>query len=93
MPYGRYCRKSLASSQNAHKALRLLDRSPRGATEDVLELAHGFSRETMAMFTRAGFATVVTETLKVEGGTFTVERLRITDVGRLPIRVSQTLVG
>ena len=42
-----------------HKALRLLDRSPRGATEDVLELAHGFSRETMAMLTRAGFATVV----------------------------------
>jgi hypothetical protein len=29
------------------KALRLLARSPRGATEDVLEFAHGFSRETL----------------------------------------------
>jgi hypothetical protein len=76
-----------------YKALRLLARSPRGASEDLLALAHGFSRETMAMLTRAGLATVVTETLKVEGRTFTVERLRITDVGRRAIRVSQTLVG
>jgi hypothetical protein len=71
-----------------HKALRLLARSPRGASEDLLELAYGFSRETMAMLTRAGLATVVTETLKVEGGTFTIKRLRITDVGRRAIRVS-----
>jgi hypothetical protein len=77
--------------QNPHlkpewrKALRLLARSPRGATEDVLELAHSFSRETLTTLTLAGFATVVTETLKVEGGTFTVKRLRITDVGRRAI--------
>jgi hypothetical protein len=70
------------------KALRLLARSPRGATEDVLELAHGCSRETLTTLMIAGFATVVTETLKVEGGTFTVERLRITDVGRRAIGVT-----
>jgi hypothetical protein len=70
------------------KALRLLARSPRGATEDVLELAHGLSRETLTTLTIAGFATVVTETLKVEGGTFTVKRLRITDVGRRAIGVT-----
>ena len=71
------------------RALQLLARSPRGATEDVLELAHGFSRETLAMLTRAEFATLVTETLNVEGGTFTVERLRITDAGRREIRAAQ----
>jgi hypothetical protein len=72
------------------KALRLLARSPRGATEDVLELAHGFSREILAMLTLAGFATVVTETLKMVGGTFTVERLHITEAGRRAIRVDRT---
>jgi hypothetical protein len=83
-------------TQNPHlkpewrKALRLLARSPRGATEDLLELAHGFCRDTLAMLTRVGFATLVTETLKVEGGTFTVERLRITDAGRRAIRVDRT---
>ena len=46
------------------KALRLLVRSPRGATEDVLELPHGFYRETLTTLTIAGFATVVTETFR-----------------------------
>jgi hypothetical protein len=72
------------------KALRVLARSPRGATEDVLELADGFSREMLAMLTLAGFATVVTETLKVDGGTFTVERLRITETGRRAILADRT---
>jgi hypothetical protein len=35
------------------KALQLLARSPRGATEDVLELGHGFSRETLAKLANA----------------------------------------
>jgi hypothetical protein len=70
----------------SREALRLLARSPRGATEDVLELGHGFSRETLAKLTLAGLAKLVTETLKVEGGTFTIERLHITDAGRQAIR-------
>jgi hypothetical protein len=68
------------------EALQLLASSPRGATEDVLEIGHGFSRETLATLTLAGLAKLVTETLRVEGGTFTIERLRITDAGRRAIR-------
>jgi hypothetical protein len=68
------------------KALQLLARSPRGATEDLLELGHGFSRETLAKLTLAGLAKLVTDTLRVDGGTFTVERLHITDAGRRAIR-------
>jgi hypothetical protein len=67
------------------EALQLLASSPRGATEDVLEIGHGFSRETLATLTLAGLAKLVTETLRVEGGTFTIERLRITDAGRRAI--------
>jgi hypothetical protein len=44
----------------------------------------------LARLTLAGFATVVTETLKVDGGTFTVERLRITEAGRRAIVVDRT---
>jgi hypothetical protein len=58
----------------------LLARSPRGAIEDVLELGLGFSHEMLAML---GLATVVTETLRVDGGTFKIERMRIADAGRL----------
>ena len=68
------------------QALQLLARSPRGAIEDVLELGHGFSHEMLAMLVLAGLATVVTETLRVDGGTFRIERMRITDAGRLAIR-------
>ena len=68
------------------QALQLLARSPRGAIEDVLELGHGFSHEMLAMLVLAGLATVVTETLRVDGGTFKIERMRITDAGRLAIR-------
>jgi hypothetical protein len=67
------------------QALQLLARNPRGATEDVLELGHGFSRETLAKLTHAGLAKLVTEELSVEGETFTIERLRITDAGRQAI--------
>ena len=73
------------SSPEWRKVLQLLARNPRGVTDDVLELAHGFSRETLAMLTLAGLAKPVTETLNVDGGTFTVELLRITDAGRQAI--------
>jgi hypothetical protein len=64
----------------------LLARSPRGAIEDVLELGHGFSHEMLATLVLSGLATLVTETLRVDGGTFKIERMRITDAGRLAIR-------
>ena len=68
------------------EALQMLARSPRGATEDVLEIGHGFSRKMLATLTLAGLAKLVTETLRVEGGTFKIERLRITDAGLRAIR-------
>ena len=49
-------------------------------------VSHEISRETLAMLARAGLAMVVTETLRVEGGgTFTIDRLRITEAGRRAI--------
>ncbi len=65
-----------------HQALQLLARSPRGATEDMLVLGHGFSRDMLAMLVLAGLATVVTEMLKAGGPTIKVERMQITDAGR-----------
>ena len=50
------------------------------------ELGHGFSHEMLAMLVLVGLATVVTETLRADGGTFRIERMRITDAGRLAIR-------
>jgi hypothetical protein len=66
-------------------ALQLLVCSPRGATEEVLVLGHGISHQTLGMLALAGLATAVTETLRVGGGTSTIERLRITDAGRRAI--------
>jgi hypothetical protein len=85
VPHPRSLQK-LHLKAESREALQLLARSPRGATEDVLELGHGFSRETLARLRRAGLAKLVTETLRAEGGTFTIERLRITDAGRRAIR-------
>jgi hypothetical protein len=51
----------------------------------VFELGYGFSRETLAKLARDRFVKLVTETLRIEGGTFTTERLRITDAGRRAI--------
>lgn len=72
-------------SQERRQALQLLACSPRGAIEEVLMLSHEISRETLAMLALAGLATVVTETLRGDGGTSTIERLRITDAGRRAI--------
>jgi hypothetical protein len=68
------------------QALQLLVSSPRGTTEDMLVLGHGYSSDMLAMLVLAGLATVVTETLRVGGGTFKIERMRITDAGRLAIQ-------
>ena len=68
------------------QVLQLLARSKRGAMEDVLDLAHGFSREMLGMLVLDGLATVVTETLMANGVTFKIERMQITDAGRFAIR-------
>jgi hypothetical protein len=72
-------------SQERREALQLLARSPRGATEDVLVVGHGLSADMLAVLVLAGLAKVVTTTLRAEGGTFTIERLHITDAGRRAI--------
>jgi hypothetical protein len=68
------------------QALQLLARSKRGAMEDVLELGHGFSREMLGKLVFTGLAMVVTETLMANGATFKIERMQITEAGRLAIR-------
>ena len=74
------------SSPEWRQALQLLARNPRGTIEDVLELGHGFSRETLAMLVLNGLAMVMTETLSLRGATIKIERMRITDAGRRTIR-------
>jgi hypothetical protein len=69
-------------SQDRRRALQLLASTPRGTTEDLLVLAHGFSRDMVAGLVLAGLLTVVTETLRIGGPTVKVERVRITDDGR-----------
>src|SRR5258708_27243252 len=55
-------RKPQSSSPEWRQALQLLARNPRGTIEDVLELGHGFSRETLATLVLNGLAMVMTET-------------------------------
>jgi hypothetical protein len=52
----------------------------------VLELGHGFSRETLATLVLNGLAMVMTETLSLDGGTIKIERMRITEAGRQAVR-------
>jgi len=73
------------SSPEWRQALQLLARSPRGTIEDVLELGHGFSRQTLATLVLNGHAMVMTETLSLDA-TIKIERMRITDAGRRAIR-------
>jgi hypothetical protein len=69
-------------SQDRRRTLQLLASTPRGTTEELLVLAHGFSRDTVAGLVLAGLLTVVTETLRVGGPTVKVERVKITDDDR-----------
>jgi hypothetical protein len=64
----------------------LLASIPRGATEDLLVLAHEFSRDMLAALVLAGLATVVTETVRAGGSTIKVERYLITDDGRRALK-------
>ncbi len=70
-------------SRERHRALKVLADAPRGVSEDLLVIAHGFSAEMIAGLVLAGLATVVTETKRGPRGlTIKVERIRITDAGR-----------
>jgi len=72
-------------SQDRRRALQLLASTPRGTTEELLVLAHGFSRDTVAGLVLAGLLTVVTETLRVGGPRWSrssASRLQTTAVGR-----------
>jgi len=60
----------------------LLASSPRGATEEVFVLAHGFSCDMVAGLVLAGLAALVTERLRADGPTINVELVMITDAGR-----------
>ena len=72
-------------SSELRQALQLLASNPRGVTEEMLVLAHGFSRDMLGRLVLAGLATVVTETLRAAGPIIKVERVKITDAGRLAL--------
>lgn len=67
------------------RALQLIASSPGGIASELFVLAHEFSRDMLAGLVVAGLATVVAETLKADGPTIKVERVRITDAGRRAI--------
>jgi hypothetical protein len=61
----------------------MLAGTPRGLTQQFL-LAHGFSVEMLSSLVLAKLATVVTEpTMARRGVALMVERIRITDAGRM----------
>lgn len=58
----------------------MLADAPRGVTEEMLVVVHGFSGEMIANLVLAGLATVVTENKSAPRGvTIKVERICITD--------------
>jgi hypothetical protein len=63
----------------------MLTSTPRGVTEDLLVLAHGFDSGMVAGLVRAGLATAQRETVKAGGKSVEVVRIRITDAGRKAI--------
>jgi hypothetical protein len=74
---------SMRLSREQRRALKMLADAPRGVSEEVLVIAHGFSAEMLAGLVLAGLATVVTETKTVHRGlTIDIERIRITTEGR-----------
>ena len=63
-------------------ALEMLANIPRGVTEDLLVLAHGFDSDMIADLVRKGLATASHETMRAGGKTTEVVRIRITEAGR-----------
>jgi hypothetical protein len=69
-------------SMEWHRALQLFASNPRGTTEYMLVLGHGFSSDLLAMLVLAGLATAVTETLRADRRRCKIERVMITDTGK-----------
>jgi hypothetical protein len=73
-------------SREQHRALEVLAEVPRGISEEVLMLAHGFSSEMIAGLVKAGLAIIVTQSKTMRPGvTIEIERIQITDAGRRAI--------
>jgi hypothetical protein len=73
-------------SREQRRALKMLADAPRGISEEVLVIAHGFSAEMIGGLVLAGLAAVVTETKTVHRGlAIDTERIRITTAGRRAI--------
>jgi len=73
-------------SREQRRALKMLADAPRGISEEVLVVAHGFSAEMLAGLVLAGLAAAVAETKNVHRGlTIDIERVRITTEGRRTI--------
>jgi hypothetical protein len=55
---------------------------PRGCTEAVMRLAHGFKAELLAGLVHDGLASVAAETITAGDQPIEVARLRMTEAGR-----------
>ncbi len=72
-------------SRERRRALKKLAGTPRGLTEHFL-LAHGFSVALLSSLVLSKLATVVTEpAMARQGVTLLVERIRITEAGRMSL--------
>jgi hypothetical protein len=70
-------------STDQRRALWLLDEAePRGCTEAVMRLRHGFKAELLAGLVHDGLASVAAETITAGNQPMKVARLRITEAGR-----------
>ena len=77
-------RKRHLSAQQ-RRALELLASSPRGATEKLLVVIHGFDSDMIADLVRTGLAATEREMMETGGKTIEVVRVRITEAGRKAI--------
>jgi hypothetical protein len=71
-------------NEDHRRALTLLASIPHGIAEDLLALAHGFDRATIAGLLHQGLATAKRE---IVAGRTTIEvvRIRISDAGRMAL--------
>jgi hypothetical protein len=69
-------------TREQREALELLADIPRGVTEDLLVLAHGFNSDMIAGLVSTGLATPRRETIQAGGKTPDVVRIRITEAGQ-----------
>ena len=68
-----------------HRALALLADTPRGCLETVLIDVEGFTVDALAELARAGYVSLVPETVRAGGRKIEVARVKITDAGRRAI--------